>query len=375
MKEMDILEMIGEARGDFVLDAQKLLKGEQNMKKFTGRRVWLVAAMFVLAMTLMGCTVAYAYTQGWFGNYYSLQSEQPLSEEQITYLNENEQVVNQAQTRDGWTVELRSAITDGTKGLIILGVTAPEGTSLETRYTEEGVTYSRLDMVEQWSKPVIYPEGIQEDVITWFFMDDGDGRENTENFIIEVQPKPDEGSRRPFDTNVEWKVKLDDIVRITDDVELLKEISDEQGQYCYEGPVNSTEVLLEGEWEFTFCFRGEKEEEAGREWLNENIVTKGYIYKLGENGKYAYFLEDVIVTSVKLNPLSATISYSFEGLYPAFEWEGSHVFAVMKDGSEIMLEDNWSRWDGYNVLKARSPILVDEVAHIRLADGSILPAP
>ena len=42
----------------------------------------------------------------------------------------------------------------------------------------------------------------------------------------------------------------------------------------------------------------------------------------------------------------------------------------MNDGTEIMLEDNWSRWDGYNVLKARSPIVVDEVDHIRLADGT-----
>ena len=47
----------------------------------------------------------------------------------------------------------------------------------------------------------------------------------------------------------------------------------------------------------------------------------------------------------------------------------------MKDGSKILLEDNWSRWDGYNVLKARTPIILDEVDHVLLADGTKIMAP
>ena len=369
MKEMDILEMIGEARTDFVLDAGAIQKGEQNMKKVPTKKIWVIAAVIALSLCLMGCSVAYAYIQGWFTDYYSAQNEQPLSDSQISYLDENEQVLNQIQTQNGWSVELRSAITDGTKGLVILGVTAPENVDLTPRYDEDGHVYSRLDMVEDWKKPLVYPEGVEEDVITWFFMDDGDGFDYTENFVIEVQPKP--GERKPFDPSVEWKVLLSDVVRITDDVELLKEISDELGQYCYEGPVNTKEMLLEGDWEFTFCFRSETAEEAGRELLTAPVVTTGQVYKrYGEgDGEYAYVLENVTVTSVKLNSLSAIISYKFDGLYPAFEWEGGHVYAVMKDGSEILLEDNWSRWDGYNVLKARSPIVMEEVDHIRLADG------
>ena len=161
-------------------------------------------------------------------------------------------------------------------------------------------------------------------------------------------------------------------VRITTDVDLLKEISDELGQYCYEGDLNTTEVLLDASWEFTFSFRPETAEEASRELLTIPVVTKGQVYKrYGDgDGEYEYVLDDITITSVKLNALSATITYEFTGLYPAFEWDGNHVFAVMNDGTEIMLEDNWSRWDGYNVLKARSPIVVDEVDHIRLADGT-----
>lgn len=372
MREMDILEMIGEARADFVLDAGKIQKGETTVKKASARKIWVIAAVITLAMALMGCSVAYAYAQGWFADFYSKGNEEPLSDSQISYLSENEQLLNQVQTREGWTVELRSAITDGTKGLIILGVTSPEDVNLATLYTEDGNAYSRLDMVEDWKKPVVYPEGVEEDVITWFFMDDGDGQANTENFIIEIQPKP--GVRKPFDSSMEWNVVLSDVVRITDDVELLKEISNELGEYCHEGPVNTKEVLLEGDWEFTFCFRSETTEEASRELLTTPVITTGQVYRrYGDgDGEYAYVLEDVTVTSVKLNPLSATVSYEFTGVYPAFEWEGNHVCAVMKDGTEILLEDNWSRWDGYNVLKARSPIVVEEVDHIRLADGTKL---
>jgi len=372
VKEMDILEMIGETRADFVLDAGNYQKGEHTVKKLSVKKIWLIAAVVVLAMSLVGCSVAYAYTQGWFVDFFSAQDEKPLSDSQINYLSENEQLLNQVQTREGWTVELRSAITDGTKGLVILGVTAPEDVNLATLYTEEGNVYSRLDMVEEWEKPVVYPEGVEEDVITWFFMDDGDGHKHTENFIIEVQPKP--GERKPFAPGVEWKIQLSDIVRITDDVELLQEISNELGEYCYEGDVSSTEVLLEGDWEFSFSFRNETPEEASRELLAEPVTTMGQVYRrYGEgDGEYAYVLEAVTVTSVKLNPLSATISYDFTGVYPAFEWENCHIYAVMRSGSEILLEDNWSRWDGYNVLKARSPIVVEEVDHIRLADGTKL---
>ena len=374
MKEMDVLEMIGEARADYILDAQRFQKGEHTMRKLSGKKVWLIAAMVVLAMTMMGCTVAYAYAQGWFTSLYSAQNEQPLSESQIRYLDETEQVLNQIQTYNGWSVELRSAITDGTKGLIILGVTAPEGTDLAPVYGGDGTLISRLDMVGQWDKPIVYPDGCEEDVITWFFMDDGDGKKNTENFVIEVQPKPGEDSRTPFDPDAAWKLNLSDVVRITTDVELLNAISDELGQYCYEGDVNTTEVLLDASWEFRFSFRPETAEEASRELLATPVTTKGQVYKrYGDgDGEYAYVLDEITVTSIKLNALSVTISYEFTGLYPAFEWDRSHVYAVMKDGTEIMLEDNWSRWDGYNVLKARSPIVVDEIDHIRLADGTLI---
>lgn len=371
MKPEKILYAINDIDSEFLDEA----RAETAPKHHRSRRFAVLIAA-VIALTAITVTAfAAEEVAGWFRRYFAGQSEVSLTPGQIEYIEDNEQIIGETQMAKGWSVELKSAITDGTKGLIILGVTAPEDISLETHYTEDGTAFSRLSMVDEWAKPVVYPEGFEEDVITWFFMDDGDGLKNTENFIIEVQPKPEEGSREPFAPDAQWKVVLNDIVRITDNVELLKEISNEQGEYCYEGEISTTEVLLEGCWEFNFRFRAENAQEADRELLAQPVVTTGQVYKRGDDGKYAYALDDVTVTSVKLSPLSATITYEFSGLYPAFEWDGAAIHAVMKDGSKILLEDNWSRWDGYNVLKARTPIVLDEVDHILLADGTKIMAP
>ena len=373
MKPEKIITALNDIEGQFLTEAHETAAAPRR----ASRRIAVLIAAVIALMAVAVTAFASENIAGWFKQYFTRQSDTSLTPGQIEFIEEHEQVIAETQTHDGWSLELKSAISDGTKGLIIVGITAPEGTSLETLYTEDGAAYSRLNMVDDWSKPVIYPEDVEgkEDVITWFFMDDGDGLINTENFIIEVQPQPGERTQSAFDPSVEWKVVLNDLVRITDDVELLKEISNEQGEYCYEGDICTTEVLLAGNWEFLFSFRAANLEEAGREVLISPVVTTGWVYKLQDNGKYAYELDDVTVTSVHLSPLSATITYEFTGLYPAFEWDGNHVHAVMKDGTSIMLEDNWSRWDGYNVLKARSPIAVDEVDHILLSDGTKLMVP
>ena len=372
MKPEKILYAMNDIDGEFLNEARAATAPHKSTRRFV-----VLAAAVVALMAITVTAFASEQISGWFRQYFGNQTDAPLTPGQIEFIEENEQIVKNVQSRNGWSIELRSAITDGTKGLIILGVTAPEDISLETLYTEDGTAYSRLNMVDDWAKPVVYPDGVEEDVITWFFMDDGDGLKHTENFIIEVQPKPGEDSREPFAPETQWSVVLDDIVRITDDVALLKEISNELGEYCYEGEISTTEMLLEGNWEFAFSFRAENAQESGRELLTAPIHTTGQVYKRygSGDGEYAYVLEDVTVTSIELDPLSATISYEFTGLYPAFEWDGASIYAVMKDGSRILLEDNWCRWDGYNVLKARSPIVVDEVDHILLADGTRIMTP
>ena len=104
MKSNDILDMIGDAKGTYVWDAQKIRSGAVPVakKKASSQRTLLIAAMIALMLLLVGCTIA--YVQGWFVDFFSAKSETPLSDSQISLIEQNEQQINEAQTQNGWTV-------------------------------------------------------------------------------------------------------------------------------------------------------------------------------------------------------------------------------------------------------------------------------
>ena len=77
-------------------NASKTKWSKSQSKHLSGKKIWLIAAVIVLAMLLVGCAVAYA--SGWFQQIFSARSETPLSSEQIQYIQNNEQIVGQSQT-------------------------------------------------------------------------------------------------------------------------------------------------------------------------------------------------------------------------------------------------------------------------------------
>ena len=72
----------------------------------------LLAAALIAVLLLAGCAVA--YTQGWFADFFQASTQEPLTQGQMGYLQEHEQIIAQAQTHGGGTSELRSALNDGT---------------------------------------------------------------------------------------------------------------------------------------------------------------------------------------------------------------------------------------------------------------------
>ena len=76
-------------------------------------RPMLAAALIaVLLMGLVGGAVAYSH--GWFASFFQESSGGPLTPGQMGYLQNQEQIIAQTQTHDDWTIELRSALNDGT---------------------------------------------------------------------------------------------------------------------------------------------------------------------------------------------------------------------------------------------------------------------
>lgn len=62
MNANEILDMIGDAKGTYVWDAQMVRAGylADTKKRLSGKKLWLIAALIALTLLLVGCAVVYA---------------------------------------------------------------------------------------------------------------------------------------------------------------------------------------------------------------------------------------------------------------------------------------------------------------------------
>ena len=181
------------------------------------RRLRPLLAAALIAVLLMGLVGgAVAYSQGWFSGFFREVSGGDLSPEQMAYLQDSEQVIGQAQTHDGWTIQLRSVLNDGTTAYIILGVTGPEGVSLEPRM--DGTT--QLDFFGpgngNMAEFLTCTKGVEWDSLRLDWVEDGDGLENTRHYVIQIVPEK-AGLVDPFGPKAVYHIKIEDLIhRATD---------------------------------------------------------------------------------------------------------------------------------------------------------------
>lgn len=74
-----------------------------------GKVLFVAALISILAVSVS----ATEFFQSWLRQYILHGSEIPLRQNEVQYLDTYEQVIDQSQTRDGYTVTLESAVTDG----------------------------------------------------------------------------------------------------------------------------------------------------------------------------------------------------------------------------------------------------------------------
>lgn len=370
----------------------------KRKQAFPARRRIAVLVAAVLVLTAMTVT-AFASEEiaGWFRSYFG-RNEHKLSGEQIAYLEENEQVIGQAQSIDGWTVELRSVIHDERMGYIILGVTGPEDAVINPELDENDNRIGDFNFgnfttraFEKGAPDLVTPsKGIAFGSWGVSWSEDGDGLANTKNFVITLNPDHERSSVDPFGADASYTIHLEDIVWEYQNMLYYEELM--AGEYA--GSVNvmltdaqtkelyCEEILADGSWEFKVQFANDQMHSGEYvELLTQPVSTKATIfYRDGkEITDYDSLDSQVQLTSVQMRHLTVSFGCSQAiGIFGLSHNDGDDIInpcVVLQDGTEIRLLPYGAYSAGWVILEAEEPIVFEEVSHIRMADGTIIPMP
>lgn len=267
---------------------------------------------------------------------------------------DNQPQASNSATQDGYTVELKSVVTDGAVAHITLRITAPEGTII-SRTTREGhenepyhidtANLGRLTPME--GKVGSGSAGMNP-------KEDGDGLDNTQDFVIEAEMSMMDGSK-PFAIGSTWTIRLEDLIHTYYDTERYTVVE---------------ELLAEGEWVFQFTIDESHGDQGEIEFVDEPIVTKAVVgFKADGTDVY----NDVTITSFSLHSLSATVRCEGRSAPDLTNNYDRAIYVVMKDGSKIQLYSS-SGAVGVQHLTPEKTIDLEQVDHILLADGTKLHA-
>lgn len=245
--------------------------------------------------------------------------------------------ISQEATQNGYTLRLKSAVSDGYVLRVLLGVEAPEGMALPT---------SGHLIFANFNGELLSPEGsplLGGGSIT--AVDDGDEKENTADLHVlfsYVIPYED----APFALGDTWNLHLVDIVHSDWSVET--------------GLIQDT--LAEGEWLFPITFDEMTLNSQEIELLPSPITAKASTGWLMDGTDV---MEAFQISSIRLRSQSIRLTSDASTGADFFYHSGTSSYVVMKDGSRV------------NILNQdfMDPIDLDQADHILLADGTVIPVP
>lgn len=399
MKAMDLLVGFGSVKDSYVISAEEFRQGKQKaqIKRLSTRKMWLIAAVIALALLLVGCAVAYA--NGWFQQIFSARSETPLSSEQIQYIQNNEQIVGQSQTKNDWTVDLKSTICDGRTGYLVFQITAPDNVDLEQYLNPPTLDDKRLSMGNNsasrkaaYSLAVASIGTVDSERNYWYldsgdWIADGDGQPNTVLFCMtirceKIDPNKPMLLEDPFGKDVSFRIRLMGITLEYKNQELQREIEEKYaGQaYIVDGEEAAglfcSDILTDEEWEFDVTFDSDNQ---FMELITQPVSVQAKVWRYADEKQWETkdSLEEVQISSFRVTPFGVNVSYVPKpdaiGISPRIgESVEDAIYAVMKDGSRIQLN---LTGNNDTVLQAETPIVLSQLDYILLEDGTKLFAP
>ena len=248
-------------------------------------------------------------------------------------------------TQDGYTMELKDVQTDGAICYITIGVTAPEGVDIVNNPREPGQPYYITPMGYGNMKP------LQGEMAGgsggWYPQEDGDGKDNTQDFLVECNYEMADGSL-PFALGTSWQMIVEDLV---------------DSYYDAEKHDTVTNVLAEGEWLFDITIGEENGDFREIQFVSEPVTAEACI---GWKPDGTDVLKETQITSLVLRKYSMDIECDLD--YASFSFTGKTVQVILKDGTAIEMLEN----SHYGALE---PIDLDQVDHILLPDGTRLTVP
>ncbi len=399
MKVMDLLVGFGSVKDSYVISAEEFRQGKKKaqIKRLSTRKMWLIAAVIALTLLLVGCAVAYA--NGWFQQIFSARSETPLSSEQIQYIQNNEQIVGQSQTKNDWTIDLKSTICDGRTGYLVFQITAPDDVDLEQYLNPPTVDDKRLSPGNySVSRDRMYPLskasiGNLNEEKNYMFADggnwisDNDGKANSVLYCMSIRCEklyPDKPMllEDPFGKENTFHIRFMGITLEYTNLELQKEIEEKYaGQaYIVDGEEAAglfcSDILTDEEWNFEVTFDSDNQ---FMELITQPVSVQAIVWRYADEKQWETkdSLEEVQIASFRVTPFGANISYvpKPDAIGISLKlWQDTddEIYAVMKDGSRIKLDLTGA---DSTILQAETPIVLSQLDYILLEDGTKLLAP
>ena len=382
----------------YIEEAEKDTVSSFSAKKRSRlRSPLLIAAVIALTLLLVGCAVAYA--SGWFQQIFSARSETPLSSEQIQYIQNNEQIVGQSQTKNDWTVDLKSTICDGRTGYLVFQITAPDDVDLEQYLNPPTLDDKRLSMGNDsasrkaaYSLAVASIGTVDSERNYWYlasgdWIADGDGQPNTVLFCMTIRCEKMDPNKPmlledPFGKDVSFRIRLMGITLEYKNQELQREIEEKYaGQtYIVDGEEAAglfcSDILTDEEWNFDVTFDSDNQ---FIELITKPVFAQAKVWRYADEKQWETkdSLEEVQISSFRVTPFGANITFvpKSDTIGISLDlWQDTddEIYAVMKDESRIKLDLTGA---DATILQAQTPIVLSQLDYILLEDGTKLFAP
>lgn len=340
MSAKDIMNAMDMLDEDLVLEAKR----GKSRKRYGSRKFFMVAAAIVLTGLLAFTAIAVSYGSDWFTGFFSQRSKDALSQEQLEQIRDHTVSVGQSQTRDGYTITLESAYTDGKIAYFKFLLTAAEGTVLDADWYGDRELAAIVN--EKGEDFLLDTEGFYMGGGHWQII--SKENDNIVTLLYQIQVYYT-GERAISDSG--WTFYIDGLWQGYPDEELGTRF----------------ERISDGIWAFQIRFPEGCEREI--ELIEEPVTVLAVLG--GAALEPDYQMDPVDILSCKMRALTVEI-YFRSAKKEEINADFGVIYAVMKNGDQIPLRRNGIYPNKMNYI-FDAPIDLDQVDYLLFHDGTILP--